>query len=99
MLVNLFKDEFIYIKMISYNKKVFSTAYSRPLVENLGHNVIIVDRDDENNLDLYCYTTCDNNNSDNIKQCRGVVYNEENIVMNAFPYTIEYNDEEKEIIN
>lgn len=69
---------------------------TKKTIENLGNKVRLSDRDEENNLDLYCYVKCDNNSSESLKKCRGVVFNEENVVMCAFPYTDEYVFDDKE---
>ena len=60
------------------------------VIENLGNKVRLSDRDEENNLELYCYINCDNNSSEQIKNCRGVVFDNDKIVLQAFPYTDEY---------
>lgn len=72
--------------------------YSRSIIEELGVNVILTDQDDENNLDLYCYTKCSNEDDNNLKKCRGIVYHENQVVMTGFPYTDEYNDTEHDKI-
>jgi hypothetical protein len=62
---------------------------TRAIIENLGNRVSMTDFDEEANLQLFCYVRCSAEDEDNIKQCRGVVFNNENVVMQAFPYTIE----------
>jgi hypothetical protein len=62
---------------------------TRAIIENLGNRVSMTDFDEEVNLQLFCYVRCSAEDEDNIKQCRGVVFNNENVVMQAFPYTIE----------
>lgn len=49
-----------------------------------------VDRDEETGLDLFCYIRCSNEDDDFVKQCRGLVYHGDTLVMKAFPYTSEY---------
>ena len=73
--------------------------FNRANVEELGGLVHLVDSDDENKLDMYCYVKCSESDSDILKQCRGVVFNEQELVMKAFPYTIEYNHTDAESIN
>lgn len=79
------------------SKETNSTEnFTKKTIENLGNKVRLSDRDEENNLDLYCYVKCDNDSSENLKMCRGVVLEDEKIVMKAFPYTEEFvlNDKE-----
>ena len=73
--------------------------FSRATIETLGSNVRLTDTDEASGLELFCYVKCDANDDDNIKKCRGVVFHKDTIVMNAFPYTIEYsNSDEDKII-
>lgn len=73
--------------------------FSRASVEALGNNIKLTERDEENNLDLFCYVKCSSSDSSIVKQCRGVIFNENNIVMKAFPYTIELSQFDREIID
>lgn len=73
--------------------------FTRANIEALGNLVHLVDSDDDNKLDMFCYVKCDANDSDFIKQCRGVVFNDQKLVLKAFPYTIEYNHIESENIS
>ena len=79
------------------SKETNSTEnFTKKTIENLGNKVRLSDRDEENNLDLYCYVKCDNDSSENLKMCRGVVLEDEKIVMKAFPYTEEFGLNDKE---
>ena len=64
--------------------------FTRKNIESIGNAVNIVDSDEK--LEMFCYLTCNDEDSDLHKQCRGVVFNKNNLVMKAFPYTPEYND-------
>lgn len=70
------------------------SEFTRQKVEDLGAAVRLTDSDEEAGLDLFCYVKCSNTDSDFLKQCRGVVFHGQDIVMRAFPYTAEYNHEE-----
>jgi hypothetical protein len=70
------------------------SEFTRKKVEDLGAAIRLTDQDEEAGLDLFCYVKCSNTDSDFLKQCRGVVFNGNDIVMRAFPYTAEYNHEE-----
>lgn len=48
------------------------------------------DSDEENKLKLFCYNTCNNESDDFVKSCRGVVFNNETLVLRGLPYTNEY---------
>ena len=73
--------------------------FNRVNIEALGDSVGLVDSDKENKLDMFCYVNCSATDNELIKQCRGVVFNENKLVMKAFPYTLEYNCDEGELIN
>jgi hypothetical protein len=74
------------------------SEFSRASVEALGNRVRLVDNDEGSGLDLFCYVRCGPTDTGLIRQCRGVVFHKKDVVMKAFPYTIEYNEKEtKEI--
>lgn len=50
----------------------------------------LVDSDEETGLELYCYNNCNNDESTFIKQSRGLVFHNGELVMKAFSYTDEY---------
>lgn len=64
--------------------------FNRTNVEKLGTDIHLVDSDPDNKLDMFCYVNCNRENNYFLKQCRGVVFSGDNIVMKAFPYTSEY---------
>lgn len=72
-------------------------AIMRSAIEALDTKVRITDHDDENNLDLFCYVKCDPEDSGIIRQCRGIVFHGDTLVMQAFPYTTEYTIENTEL--
>jgi hypothetical protein len=69
--------------------------FTRANIVARDSKIRLVDSDLETGLDLFCYTSCDNSEDDFIKQCRGLVFNGETLVLKAFPYTSEYNHEDK----
>jgi len=83
------------------NQVVDSTPkeFNRASIEELGSLVHLVDSDEDNKLDMFCYIKCSESDSDILKQCRGVVFNDQTLVMKAFPYTIEYNHTDTDGIN
>lgn len=54
--------------------------------------------DTMDNLDLFCYTKCEDMDSDFVKMCRGIVYSGDQLVMKSFPYTMEYSSNEREVV-
>lgn len=64
--------------------------FTRAKVESLGNRIRLTDQDVDNGLDLFCYVNCTNEDNDFLKQCRGVVFHDDELVMKAFPYTSEY---------
>lgn len=75
----------------SVEQKVFE--FTRENIER-HDNIRVVDRDEDTNLDLFCYVRCTNDDSELVKQCRGVVFHGNDIVMKAFGYTSEYTHEQ-----
>lgn len=67
-----------------------SQEFNRTNVES-NETIRLVDTDEATGLDLFCYSNCKDNDSDLVKQCRGVVFHGDQIVMKSFPYTPEYN--------
>lgn len=55
---------------------------------SLGTKVRVYDEDEK--LQLYCYSECDENETSMLKQCRGVVFNDDKLIMQGFPYMSEY---------
>jgi hypothetical protein len=74
------------------------SEFNRKNVEALGNRVRLTDKDEVANLDLFCYVRCGPTDTGLITECRGVVFNGDDIVMKAFPYTVEYNNNETELI-
>ena len=72
--------------------------FNRKTIEKLGASIRLTDSDDKG-LELFCYVNCSENDDPELRQCRGIVFNGDNIVMKAFPYTIEYNHKNLEQIN
>jgi len=74
------------------------SEFTREAVEALGNRVRLTDTDEDTGLELFCYVRCGPEDDGLIRDCRGVVFHDQNIVMRAFPYTIEYSHtEEKQI--
>jgi hypothetical protein len=71
---------------IPYN----DTDFNFSKMESLGNKVRLTDNDIDNNLELYCYIQCGPTDNELLRQCRGVVFDKKELVMQAFPYTIEY---------
>jgi hypothetical protein len=66
-----------------------NTEFTRANIET-NQKIHLVDTDEEVGLDLFCYTRCSNEDSEFVKNCRGVVFHGDQLVMKAFPYTPEY---------
>ena len=67
--------------------------YTRIHIESLNEKIKLFDSDEERKLCIYNYNNCNNSDTKFIKSCRGLVYNEHNLVAKNFPYTVEYTGE------
>lgn len=63
---------------------------NRSNVGKMSNFIKLSDNDTDNQLDLFSYIKCTNDDTEFLKSCRGVVFNEENVVLHGFPYTEEY---------
>lgn len=79
------------IKMDTLNNEIIllDSKFNRETLKKLGNKVRLSDSDD-NGLELFCYVNCNPEDSITLHKCRGVVFAKEKIVMQAFPYTVEY---------
>lgn len=77
---------------------ILESEFNRAAVEELGNRVRVTDTDTTSGLELFCYTKCGPEDGDLLRQCRGVVFSGDAIVMRAFPYTIEYSHTDTEPI-
>lgn len=68
---------------------------SRDIIEQ-NKKIKLVDNDETNGLDLFCYTSCDVSDSELVKRCRGVVFNKDELVMKGFPYTVDFNSSDRD---
>ena len=76
----------------------FPEEFTRKNIESLSKYIRLVDSDAEKNIDLFCYLRASETDPPIIKQCRGVVFHGDELVMKGFPYTIEYTKENVEEI-
>ena len=68
--------------------------YTKSEIES-NDNIKKVDHDESYNLDLFTYTTCTNDEmSEMVKNSRGVVYANDELILQSFPYTPEFNEYE-----
>ena len=63
--------------------------FTRSNIESLVSKINKFDSDD-NGLDLFSYINCKNSDPDFIKKCHGVVFKDDKLILNSFPYTTEY---------
>ena len=73
----------------SANVNIAEKTFTRASIDDLGNSVIMTDKDEATGLELFCYVKCSTDDNNLIHQCRGIVFHEKNIVMKAFPYTVE----------
>lgn len=73
--------------------------FSYDTILSLGNKVRMTDKNEDNGLEIYCYVHCTTNDSPELQKCRGVVVNDKQIILQAFPYTLEYNHTESDVIS
>ena len=55
----------------------------------------LVDSDPENNnIQLFCYDSCNADDNEIVKSCRGIVLCGDDIIMKAFPFTTDYTEKD-----
>ena len=67
-------------------------SITRQFVESLDPKVKKVDSDEQ--LDLFCYTACSNEEDPVIQSCRGLIFHQDQLVLKAFSYTPDYTTED-----
>ncbi len=61
-------------------------------------NIRLFDTDIQTGLQLWSYSHCNDDSSESVKQCRGVVLDGDKIVSRMFGYTQEYTEKDEDII-
>lgn len=74
-----------------------SVKFSRQFIESLDPKVKKVDSDGD--IDLFCYTTCDESDPDYVKECRGLVFDKDKLVLKAYSYNPEYTASDYDYLN
>lgn len=62
----------------------------RSVIEGMEDQIKMTDSNDALGLDLFCYIECNKNSPDIVKQCRGLVFHEDTLVLKGFPFTTDY---------
>jgi hypothetical protein len=83
---------------VSSNAEITESEFNRDNIDALGNRIRTTDKDEEAGLELLCYVRCGPDDGPLLRQCRGVVFHGKEIVMHAFPYTVEYTESDKEQI-
>lgn len=65
-------------------------------INELGDNIRIFDN--IGNLNLYSYKECSNEHPEKIKNCRGLIFNKDELIVKNFPYTMEYTEKDHDEI-
>lgn len=55
--------------------------------------------DDDGSLQVYSYNYCDNKSTNDLKKCRGLVFNGDNLVFNSLGFTPEYNESDQQTLS
>ena len=72
-------------------------SFTRTEIES-NKNIKLVDENTNNNLNLFCYVSCGDEDEEIVKRSRGVIFNGDEKVLDAFPYTENVSIEEEEKI-
>lgn len=67
---------------------------TRQSIKELGNKVCRTDVEEETGLEVFCHIKCTNNDTELLKQCKGVIFHGDELVVKTFPYTMEYNHTE-----
>ena len=104
MKLKWFKYLYIYIKMSTESTSDTATQnytgglLTLELVKKYSSLISLKDSDPETDLSLFCYNKCNQNSENIVKNCRGVVFQGDNLVMQAFPFTQEFSENDRELI-
>lgn len=71
------------------NTEQSNISFTREAISS-NNNIRMCDSTDESQLSLFCYNKCTVEDTDLVKNCRGVVFNNDTIVFKGFPYTPEF---------
>ena len=73
-------------------------TFTRENIEKyLANKVKLISSQD--NLDQFCYTSCNKDDPEIIKECRGVVFDKDKLISKSFPYTTEFTEDDAKEIN
>ena len=83
-----------HLRIYLNNKDMSSTQNLRLTRESVSSDPKIKMCDQDENLEMFCYTNCDSSDSDLVKRSRGLVFDKasKKIVVSTFPYTEEVTD-------
>jgi hypothetical protein len=68
------------------------TVLSREAINLYSNKIRLVETDEEKGLDLFCYMRCNDDDPKIVKECRGVVFHGDEIVIQSFSYTPEFTE-------
>lgn len=86
----------VFLSNMASNQNI--NEFTRDAIENMKDLVRLTDKDEATGLELFCYVKCTSEDNDIVRQCRGVVFHDDKIIMRAFPYTIEFEHTEYDLI-
>ena len=70
-------------------------ALSRENIEKyLSTKVKLISSQD--GLDQFCYVSCTKEDSEIVKQCRGIVFDKDKLISKSFPYSMEYTENDND---
>ncbi len=69
-----------------------SMEYTKQNVIAMGNKVRLSDSNTEEELELYCYNKCTNSDEEFLRNCRGLVFHKDQLILKAYSYTPEYSE-------
>lgn len=86
--------------MSNFNNIQVSNDTSLPITrENVENNIPGVSYDPDIGLIMFCESNYERNSNPFIKQCRGIVFAENKLILKGFSFPDEYTDNERDLLN
>ncbi len=76
------------------------SSISSSFPTSISHLKDFIDQtDSDDQLQVYSYSYCDNDSSSDLKQCRGLVFNGDNLLFKSLGFTAEYTETDQDVLS